>query len=101
MHQRCQATVTETTVTLGLSNDDLKRSFVDECRRLSLPDLLCPSRTWFAHAIPCHKGLLNWNGESMKIGLIHGKGLKAIPISKILFKIFKLLGTPALTIKSQ
>lgn len=37
----------------------------------------------------------------MKIGLIHGKGLKAIPIPKTLFKIFKLLGTPALTIKSQ
>lgn len=37
----------------------------------------------------------------MKIGLIHGKGLKAIPISKTLFKIFKLLGMTALTIKSQ
>lgn len=34
----------------------------------------------------------------MKIGLIHGKGLKAIPISKTLFK---LLGMTALTIKSQ
>lgn len=34
----------------------------------------------------------------MKIGLIHGNGLKAIPIPKILFK---LLGIPALTIKSQ
>lgn len=34
----------------------------------------------------------------MKIGLIHGKVLKAIPIPKILFK---LLGIPALTIKSQ
>lgn len=37
----------------------------------------------------------------MKIGLIHGKGLKAIPIPKILFKIFKLLGMTALTIKFQ
>lgn len=100
MYQKCQANVTETTVTLGLSNDDLKRSFVDECHSLSLSDL----SPRLGRGLPMRFlviKLLNWNGESMKIGLIHGKCLKAIPIPKILFKIFKLLGIPALTIKSQ
>lgn len=33
----------------------------------------------------------------MKIGLIHGKCLKAIPISKILFKILLLVKLPRVT----